>query len=275
MDHMMPVMDGIEATKKLREMGYTNSIIALTANALVGQSENFLQNGFDAFISKPINSREMNDILNEHICSKKPDEVVTKARLEQSKFQMEEKPVTVNDTNRMSEIVKAFIRDANKALDVLKEKLPIINSMDEEDLKSYIITVHSLKSAFANINKEELSNDALRLELAARNYDYDLLAKETPALIEAIIKLNNEFNFKNETSNTTVSEEDAACLKEKLFFIKSACDAYDKKAAKSALADLKQKNWPPYINDKLEEISIAILHSDFKEAAVTADNTSL
>ncbi|MCL2547974.1 MAG: ATP-binding protein, partial [Symbiobacteriaceae bacterium] len=64
MDHMMPKMDGMEATRKLREMGYNQPIVALTANAVVGQAEIFLQNGFDAFISKPIDIRQLNEVLN-------------------------------------------------------------------------------------------------------------------------------------------------------------------------------------------------------------------
>jgi len=67
MDHMMPDMDGIKTTKLLREMGYTHPIVALTANAVIGQKEMFLSNGFDGFISKPIDSRELNHILVEFI----------------------------------------------------------------------------------------------------------------------------------------------------------------------------------------------------------------
>jgi len=71
MDHMMPVMDGIMATKELRSMGYTGTIIALTANALVGNEEMFAENGFDGFIAKPIDIRRMDDVLNEFIRDKK------------------------------------------------------------------------------------------------------------------------------------------------------------------------------------------------------------
>ena len=67
MDHMMPKMDGIETTKKLRERGYTGTIIALTANALVGNDEMFLQNGFDGFIPKPIDIRDIDEVLNKYI----------------------------------------------------------------------------------------------------------------------------------------------------------------------------------------------------------------
>ena len=58
MDHMMPEMDGIEATKRIREIGTeyakTIPVIALTANAVIGSEEMFLQNGFQPFLSKPI-----------------------------------------------------------------------------------------------------------------------------------------------------------------------------------------------------------------------------
>jgi len=67
MDHMMPVMDGIETTKKLRTDGYAGVIIALTANALVGNEEMFAQNGFDDFVSKPIDIWHLDTVLNKHV----------------------------------------------------------------------------------------------------------------------------------------------------------------------------------------------------------------
>ena len=70
MDHMMPVMDGIEATKKIRTLGYAKAVFALTANAIIGQQEIFLANGFDGYISKPIDIRQLNDTLNKFIVDK-------------------------------------------------------------------------------------------------------------------------------------------------------------------------------------------------------------
>jgi len=70
MDHMMPGMDGIETTQKLRESGYKGCIVALTANALVGNSDMFLENGFDGFISKPIDIVQLDVILNEFVRDK-------------------------------------------------------------------------------------------------------------------------------------------------------------------------------------------------------------
>ena len=63
MDHMMPEMDGIEATRIIRRLGYTLPIVAFTANALIGQAEEFMKNGFDNFISKPIQAVHLNAIF--------------------------------------------------------------------------------------------------------------------------------------------------------------------------------------------------------------------
>jgi len=70
MDHMMPEMDGVEAVKIMRELGYKDPIVALTANAIVGQADMFLKNGFDEYISKPIDIRQLNAILNKMIRDK-------------------------------------------------------------------------------------------------------------------------------------------------------------------------------------------------------------
>ena len=67
MDHMMPEMDGMEAVKQIREFSPNLTIIALTANAVSGMREKFIENGFNDFLSKPIDTRKLNDILEKWI----------------------------------------------------------------------------------------------------------------------------------------------------------------------------------------------------------------
>jgi CheY-like chemotaxis protein len=68
MDHMMPEMDGIEATKRIRDIGseYAKNIpiIALTANALLGSDSMYRERGFQAFLSKPIDVIRLDQILS-------------------------------------------------------------------------------------------------------------------------------------------------------------------------------------------------------------------
>ncbi|MDR1658199.1 MAG: response regulator [Deltaproteobacteria bacterium] len=73
MDHMMPGMDGLETTRQIRlsHKGATVPIIALTANAVSGIKEIFLEHGMDDFISKPIEIRKLEEILAKWVPSHK------------------------------------------------------------------------------------------------------------------------------------------------------------------------------------------------------------
>ena len=85
MDHMMPEMNGIEAVNNIRDLGYKEPIVALTANAVTGQADLFFQNGFDDFISKPIDLRQLNAVLNKLIRDKQSPDVLEAARSQMKK----------------------------------------------------------------------------------------------------------------------------------------------------------------------------------------------
>ncbi len=68
LDDMMPKMSGVETLKKLKEIpGFKIITIALTANALTGMREKYLQDGFDDYLAKPINKNELNRIINKYL----------------------------------------------------------------------------------------------------------------------------------------------------------------------------------------------------------------
>ncbi len=72
LDHMMPLMDGIQTLKTLKNLGGVKvpPVIALTANAMVGMKEFYLKEGFDGYISKPINREELQVLLNNIFCKR-------------------------------------------------------------------------------------------------------------------------------------------------------------------------------------------------------------
>ncbi|MCL2249503.1 MAG: response regulator [Oscillospiraceae bacterium] len=70
MDQMMPEMDGIEATTRLREMGYVHPIVALTANAIKGEYNDFLKSGLSGFMTKPIDIKVLNSYLVKFVKNK-------------------------------------------------------------------------------------------------------------------------------------------------------------------------------------------------------------
>jgi signal transduction histidine kinase/CheY-like chemotaxis protein/PAS domain-containing protein len=271
MDHMMPVINGMEATKIIRGMGYTQPIIALTANAVVGQSEIFLANGFDGFLSKPIDSRELGAILDRFIRDKQPREVIEATRRERHKRETGNTSDPVKNKKDRFELEKYVISDAKKAIKVIEEVYGKLHASDAAALERFTTAVHGMKSALANIGETELSGKALRLEQAGIERDLAVIEEETPAFIGALQFLCD--NYKPAPNEETVELTDAhlVYLRDKLLDIKMACEKFDITAAKDALGDLQRKTWPGYVNSVLDEISLHLLHSAFRKAADVAE----
>ena len=264
MDHMMPVMDGMEAAKNLRELGYSNPIVALTANAVAGQSEIFLANGFDDFISKPIDIRELNNILNKFIRDKQQPEVIEAARREALEKSAE------NEASRSSmqkELAGVFVRDAHKTVSILETIKEKQDTLTDEDIQHFIITVHAIKSALFNIGKQKMSAAAQELETAGRKRNLDLITANTPVFLKDLQELIREVAPREEDSGRKTEDDDLVYLQEKLLIFRAACVVYDKKAAKEVIIELKQKKWSRKIKELLNILTEHLLHSDFEEAA--------
>jgi len=272
MDHYMPGMDGIEAAKIIRSLGYKKYIVALTANVLTGQAEMFFANGFDDFISKPIDIRQLNAVLNKLVRDKYPIETVETAR--QLKNSMAKSATSRLPEN--SEIAKIFTRDAEKSIAILDAIHEKRYNYADEDIRSYVINMHSMKSALANIGEAKLSGVAFKLEEAGRQQNIAIMSDETPAFLTAlravIEKINpNTSGVENEVS-LDIKDDDKTYLHEKLAAIQEACAGYDKKTAKDALAQLRQKTWPHTVTELMEKIAEHLLHSEFTEASNMAED---
>jgi CheY-like chemotaxis protein len=264
MDHMMPGLDGVEATGILRGLGYVHPIVALTANAMSGQSEMFLSQGFDKFISKPIDSRELDMVLKELVRDRQPPETLETARREKRK----PGPAPKTDS---TELEKYFILDAKEGVKVLKDLQAKSDSLSEADFALYATTVHGLKSALANIGEAKLSEFALDLEKAGRTRNLDAMIDKTPAFIKKLESLIARLKPKETGEACKASRDDLFDLKEKLQEFRAACQSFNKKSAESVLADLTQKTWPPEIDDALNEISVGLLRGEYKKVLSLAE----
>jgi len=267
MDHYMPKMDGIEAAKIMREMGYTRPIVALTANALAGQAEVFMENGFDGFISKPVDIRQLNIVLNKLVRDVYPPDVVEAARQLELKVNIGKSSSKKISPASDPELAAIFARDAEKAIARL-ELTHAHSYRRTDDLRLFVFDIHAMKSALANIGETELSAAAHKLEQAGRAEDISVIMSETPAFLDAlreVIKKN-----KPKEDDDSMSEEESAYIRlhlgEKLLAVQKACEEYDEKTATAALAELKQKKLPRSIREMLDAIAGYLLHSDFEEA---------
>jgi len=271
MDHMMPKMDGIEATKIIREMGYNGTIVALTANALIGQMDIFLQNGFDDFVSKPVDVRYLNVVLKKYVQDKQPDEVLDEVRRKmlysKRSIEHESTPLVVSP-----QLAEFFLLDAEKAVSELEAFVDKDGTYDEEDVKAYTITVHAMKNALLNVGESDLSLFAAKLEQAGWDTDKDTI-KETPAFIEELKAVINNFSpQENEEQVITVTDSDYVDLKEKIITIIEANEAYDNKTAKDLLNELREKGWPKDLAKLLSEMSELILSGDVEGVKQTAES---
>ena len=264
MDHMMPKMDGMETTKIIRGIGYELPIVALTANAVTGQAEIFLGSGFDDYISKPIDVRQLNAVLNKFIRDKQPPEIIERARKqrEEDKTRVVEKTPQLTINPRFAEI---FARDAQKALTALEALYEKIDGANEDDLRSYIINVHGMKGALANIGQTDLSAVAAKLETAGREGKFEIISSETSAFLCSLQAYIEEITTRKEASAGVKRNEDKAFLGDQLLAIIAACAVYDATTAHEALAELGNKTWSQQTKELLDIISDQLLHSDFNE----------
>jgi PAS domain S-box-containing protein len=267
MDHMMPVMDGITATRILRDSGYKHPSVALTANAISGQAEMFLSNGFDLFISKPIDSRELDMVLKELIRDRKPPEVLEAARREKHK-------AVIAPKKNLAELKKYFVKDAESTVKVLENIYAKSDALDDTDIESYTTAVHGIKSAFRNIGETMLSEFAFKLEKAGEARNIGVMADETPALIENLKTLIAKFKPQETFSVGEASPEEMLFLKEKLYELRTACETFNIRAAETVLTDLKQKTWPRVIDEDINEISLSLLRGEFKKVVSLAGKTA-
>ena len=193
MDHMMPNMDGMETTQVIRDMGYNRPIVALTANAVTGQAEIFMQNGFDDFISKPIDVRRLNTVLNKLIRDKQPPETIAAAR-QQAEVKNEHSPKPAQQLAINPRFAAAFVRDAEKsiaALDAINKN----GVYDEDDVRAYGVHVHGMKSALAAIGKTELSKIARELEILARHKDTKAMSAQIGMFIDLLRETVEELSL--------------------------------------------------------------------------------
>lgn len=179
MDQMMPDMDGIATFEEMKRMNHQNKttpVIAMTANAVKGAKEMYLQHGFADYISKPIFEEKMWKILERFLADKQTEEVEKKnsdGGAEENKKSLQERfpyldtkqgmSVCMGDEAFYFKILKVYLKD--EMVDTLQQ------DYEAGDWAQYQIHVHGLKNVSANIGAMELSEQFKGLEYAIKNHD--------------------------------------------------------------------------------------------------------
>jgi len=270
MDHMMPGMDGIEAVRFIREeigteYAKTIPIIALTANAKVGNEEMFLRNGFQAFISKPIEIEHLDAVIREWVRDKKQEKI-----LEQINVDGKMLPDIRGGTDRriffdrrsrigqrtcgkisnwidMEKGIERLGGDKDSYLQVLRSYavntrplLELVRGVNRDNLSDYAITVHGIKGSSRGICVNFIGDRAEALEKAAKEGNYDFVITNNTAFAEELEKILGCLDdlLRQMTSGTSKPKKDMPD-REILSRLSIACDAYDMDGVDAAMTEVE------------------------------------
>ena len=252
MDYMMPGMNGMEVMLKLREMGYDKPIIMLTADVTNDNEQLFINSGFDDFLSKPVDIHELDNCLKRYI--------------------PEINEVKKENVNYSDVLIKSFLTDAERETKYLSE-LMLDEIFDEKKFEDFRISVHGLKSACVNVGLMELSELALRLELASKDRDQGVIIAQTPIFLAKLRDAAGEFSKTrlplNEVSHSSI---DVEFFTKMLLQLADESEAYNAEELKRILKQMEAMDSSAQIKDFLTEIRQMLLHSDFEAIGNNARN---
>lgn len=198
LDHMMPLMDGMETLKTIKKQNLCQGvpILVITANAVPGEKSIYLNAGFDDYLSKPVSSRQLLEAVRKYL----PQNLIQPETFDRS---IDNEPSFFENgaVERLSEFLDiksamAFCLNSEELyLNIVntyysENRLEDIrNYYKEKDFENYRIQVHALKSGSRTIGAGELSDHALALEMAARNNETDFILENTEELLKEYSEL--------------------------------------------------------------------------------------
>ncbi|RXK02106.1 ATP-binding protein, partial [Halarcobacter bivalviorum] len=168
MDINMPILDGVESFKQIRayeeeKLLKQTPIIALTANAIKGDKERFLNLGMNDYLSKPINTEELKKIFDKYL-PKKEEEEVKKEEIDITKI--------IDKLGVSENIAKLIINKFKK--DILKDMEELEDKIKEDDKEAIVQKAHYIKNSCLNLALDEICSLLEKLEnpkLSKKEYE--------------------------------------------------------------------------------------------------------
>ena len=229
MDHMMPEMDGIETMHRIRDKAgnYYQKvpIIALTANALPGNREMFLEEGFNDFLAKPVEMSVLERVLRRNLPEEKlvfqtdTEGQYEKRQSEAESDQAEE--IQVGDLDVKQALLYcggrgAYLEILERCCEEGAQERQLLEELyEKQDWKNYTIKVHALKSTMRSIGAMPLFEKAKALETAAKSEDVNFILDRHKDMIAEHIRVMEELvqcplihpDLPDETSLPVVEQE--------------------------------------------------------------------
>ena len=203
LDIMMPKMSGVETLKRLKQIsGFDTPVIALTADAIQGRENKYLEVGFSGYLSKPIERSELKKVLSKYLISVKQEEVeiiseVKEENIDKDINYLKGKGIDVDsslellgDIETYNETLKDFLVENESRLPKMEEHLA------NEDSNNYAILAHALKSDSKYLGFTKLAQISLDHELKGKENDLEYIKENYSELkkeLENIISIIKEY----------------------------------------------------------------------------------
>lgn len=304
MDHMMPVMDGIETTERLRQMEdeyyHTVPIIALTANALMDAREKFAKAGMDDFVAKPIEMKEIckcikrwlpeeliipnteNKNINmqgaQDVNQAAPPEapVVSAAPVSPVRTQSAPLPelpgINAADGVKYSGSEKLWYKllgDFYKLIDAKANKIE--KCLADDLIRDYTIEVHALKNTARMVGAAHLSEWFHRMEDCGNAGDVETIQAETPGLLAELRSYKDILRPYGEAGNQSKKEVPAEELIEILINMRDCMDQFELDGVDAAMQDLEKCRIPEKCSTQMETLRVAVTDVMMEEVMNVAD----
>lgn len=285
MDHMMPVMDGIEAAKAIRALPEDKyqklPIIALTANAMVDARKEFLNAGMNGFVAKPIDfARICNQLklwLPKDLVRDVPKEEAKKLLADdlsdreiqpedpQMGFSFEEGVKHCGSKAALMKTIRIFYRmidsKANKIEQCLKEGL----------ISDYVIEVHALKSSALLIGAVPLSEAAKELEDYGKQGKTEVLEEKTPDVLTLYRDLKNilrPYAEKEEDAKKEFSDGEWITALQQ---IHQCIEQFDLDGVDQIMEQLEEYQVPECIRESMDQLRVYVADVSMEEIMELTD----
>ena len=224
MDHMMPEPDGIETLQIIRNsedsLNKDTKAVVLTANAVAGSREVYMSKGFDDYLTKPLDSNVLEEMVKNMLPKDKVSEAASVDLSQDDEPGAGKKDLSsiegldydaallhcAGDKELLFEVIGDIVTECPPRIERMKK------SLETKDINAYQIDAHAIKSSMATIGMNKFSERAKKHEFAAKDNDIDYILGDAGEFMDEYLQLCNDLEKHVGDVDKTAQESDFGAI---------------------------------------------------------------